>query len=66
MVSSRGIDPTMIIGKSAVESARLFRYFVAAYPARSSLMLLALTAAALAEGVGIVSMAEQKGTTSAV
>ena len=46
----------MIIGKSAVESARLFRYFVAAYPARSALMLLALTAAALAEGVGIAAV----------
>ena len=46
----------MIIGKSAVESARLFRYFVAAYPARSALMLLALTAAALAEGEGIAAV----------
>ena len=38
------------------QSVRLFRYFVAAYPARSALMLLALTAAALAEGVGIAAV----------
>ena len=35
------------------KSFRLFRYFFAAYPVRSTLMLLAITAAALAEGVGI-------------
>ena len=46
----------MIVSKSAVGSARLFRYFVAAYPARSALMLLALTAAALAEGLGIAAL----------
>ena len=43
----------MIISNSATESVRLFRHFVAAYPVRSALMLLALTAAALAEGVAI-------------
>ena len=35
------------------QSAPLFRYFFAAYPVRSTLILLAITAAALAEGVGI-------------
>ena len=43
----------MIISNSAAESVRLVRHFVAAYPVRSALMLLALTAAALAEGVAI-------------
>ena len=35
------------------QSAPLFRYFFAAYPVRSTLILLAIMAAALAEGVGI-------------
>ena len=35
------------------KSFRLFNYFFAAYPVRSTLMLLAITAAAVAEGVGI-------------
>ena len=38
---------------NARQSAWLFRYFFAAYPFRSTLVLVALTAAALAEGVGI-------------
>ena len=46
----------MTIGKNVAGSIRLFRHFFAAYPARSTLMLLALTAAALAEGVGIAAL----------
>ena len=37
----------------ARQSVQLFEYFFAAYPLRSTLVLLALTIAALAEGVGI-------------
>ena len=46
----------MILGNTATDTARLFRHFFAAYPVRSSLMLLAITAAALAEGVGIAAL----------
>ena len=46
----------MIVGENARDTARLFRHFFAAYPVRSSLMLLAITAAALAEGVGIAAL----------
>ena len=46
----------MIVGNTARDTARLFRHFFAAYPVRSSLMLLAITAAALAEGVGIAAL----------
>ena len=46
----------MIAGNTARDIARLFRHFFAAYPVRSSLMLLAITAAALAEGVGIAAL----------
>ena len=46
----------MTIGKNVADSIRPFRHFFAAYPARSTLMLLALTAAALAEGVGIAAL----------
>ena len=46
----------MIVGTTARDAARLFRHFFAAYPARSTLMLLAITAAALAEGVGIAAL----------
>ena len=46
----------MIVGNTARDIARLFRHFFAAYPLRSSLMLLAITAAALAEGVGIAAL----------
>ena len=38
------------------QSVQLFRHFFAAYPVRSTLVLLALTAAALAEGVGIAAL----------
>ena len=40
----------------ARQSVRLFQYFFAAYPVRSALVLLALTVAALAEGVGIAAL----------
>ena len=38
------------------QSIRLFRHFFAAYPVRSTGVLLALTTAALAEGVGIAAL----------
>ena len=40
----------------ARQSVRLFRHFFAAYPVRSTLVLVALTAAALAEGAGIAAL----------
>ena len=46
----------MIVGRNVADSIRLFRHFFAAYPVRSTLMLLALTGAALAEGVGIAAL----------
>ena len=46
----------MISSSYAIQSFRLFRHFFAAYPARSTLMLLGITAAALAEGVGIAAL----------
>ena len=46
----------MIIGNTARDIARLFQHFFAAYPVRSTFMLLAITAAALAEGVGIAAL----------
>ena len=46
----------MIVGNTARDSARLFRHFFVAYPVRSTLMLLAITAAAFAEGVGIAAL----------
>ncbi len=42
--------------KGARQSIRLFRYFFAAYPLRSTIVLLALTVAALAEGVGVAAL----------
>ncbi len=44
------------MGDSLSQFIQLFRYFVAAYPVRSALMLLAMTAAALAEGAGIAAL----------
>ena len=41
---------------NARQSVWLFRYFFAAYPVRSTVVLVALTAAALAEGVGIAAL----------
>ena len=46
----------MIVGSTARDTARLFRHFFAAYPARSTLVLFALTAAAMAEGAGIAAL----------
>ena len=46
----------MIVGNTARDTARLFRHFFVAYPVRSTLMLLAITAAAFAEGVGIAAL----------
>ena len=43
-------------GDNLRESVGLFRYFFSAYPWRSTMMLAALTAAALAEGVGIATL----------
>ena len=40
----------------ARQFGQLFRHFFAAYPVRSTLMLLAITAAALAEGAGIAAL----------
>ena len=40
----------------ARQSVRLHNYFFAAYPLRSTLMLMAITAAALAEGVGVAAL----------
>ena len=44
------------LGDNLRQSVGLFRHFLAAYPGRSVLMLAALTAAALAEGVGIAAL----------
>ena len=46
----------MTFGREGKLSFRLFRHFFAAYPVRSTLMVLALTAAALAEGAGIAAL----------
>ena len=42
--------------RDARQFGQLFRHFFAAYPVRSTLMLLAITAAALAEGAGIAAL----------
>ena len=46
----------MIVGKGARELLELFRYFFAAYPVRSTLMIVLITVAALAEGFGVASL----------
>lgn len=46
----------MVVGRGIRECARLLRYFYAAYPAHSTVMLSLLTFAALAEGVGIAAV----------
>ena len=48
--------PTTVKFDDARQSLRLFRYFFAAYPMRSTLVLVALTVAALAEGAGIAAL----------
>ena len=46
----------MIFGKGFRQAVELLRYFYAAYPVRSTLMLLSITFAALAEGIGIAAL----------
>ncbi len=46
----------MVLAKGIRQFAELFRYFFAAYPVRSTVMLLSITVAALAEGVGIAAL----------
>ena len=46
----------MTFGDDVKQSFGLFRHFCAAYPVRSTLMLLSLTVAALAEGLGIAAL----------
>ena len=46
----------MKFGNGLRQSGRLFRYFFAAYPVRSTAMLLSIAVAALAEGVGIAAL----------
>ena len=46
----------MSIVDNVREPVRLYKHFFAAHPGRSTLMVLALTAAALAEGVGIAAL----------
>ena len=46
----------MVLVKGIRQFAELFRYFYAAYPMRSTAMLLSITVAALAEGVGIAAL----------
>ena len=44
------------MGDSALQLVRLFTFFFAAYPIRSTLMVAAMTVAALSEGVGIAAL----------
>ena len=46
----------MTFGGGIRQSVGLFRYFFAAYPVHGTLMLLSITAAALAEGLGIAAL----------
>ena len=46
----------MSLGDNLRQTVRLFRYFYSVYPGRSTLMLLAITMAALAEGAGIAAL----------
>ena len=46
----------MVLAKGIHQFVELFRYFYVAYPVRSTMMLLAITVAALAEGVGIAAL----------
>ena len=46
----------MSLGDDIKQSCRLFRYFYAAYPVRGTLMLLSITVAALADGLGIAAL----------
>lgn len=51
-----GISSTMIFRGGIRESVQLFWHFYSAYPVRGTLMLLSLTVAALAEGLGIAAL----------
>ena len=46
----------MTFGDDTKQSVRLFRYFFAAFPLRGTLMILSVTVAALAEGLGIAAL----------
>lgn len=46
----------MLFANGIRQFAALFRYFYAAYPVRSTAMLLAITVAALAEGIGLAAL----------
>ena len=66
----------MVLGSGSRQVTELFRHFFATYPVRSTLMVLALTVGAVAEGVGIVALLplidlviapdESQGTTGAL
>ena len=66
----------MVLGSGSRQVTELFRHFFATYPVRSTLMVLALTVGAVAEGVGIVALLplidlviahdEAQGTTGAL
>ena len=46
----------MIFGNGIRQFTQLFRHFYVAYPVRSTVMLLAITVAALAEGIGLAAL----------
>ena len=46
----------MTFGDDTKQSVRLFQYFFAAFPLRGTLMILSITVAALAEGLGIAAL----------
>ena len=46
----------MIVAKEPGQLLDLLRHFYAAYPIRSTLMILSITVAALAEGLGVASL----------
>ena len=48
--------PRLAVGDSALQLVRLFTFFFAAYPIRSTLMVAAMTVAALSEGIGIAAL----------
>lgn len=50
------IQSPMIFGDDTKQALRLFRHFFTAYPVRGTLMILSLTVAALAEGMGIAAL----------
>ena len=48
--------PSMTFGNGIQESTQIFRHFYAAYPVRGTLIVLLITIAALAEGIGIATL----------